>query len=57
MLFQVGVVLKHPPIGSLSLWESVRVRGFSALQIISGNDERILSRVIGYSRTRAPVAL
>jgi hypothetical protein len=26
-------------------------------QIISGKEERILSRVIGYSRTRAPVAL
>ncbi len=26
---QVGVDLKHPPISPLSLWERVRVRGFS----------------------------
>jgi hypothetical protein len=24
---QVGVLLKHPPISPLSLWERVRVRG------------------------------
>lgn len=41
---------------ALSLWERARVRGFS-LQIISGNESRILSSVIGYSRTLAPVAL
>jgi hypothetical protein len=29
---QVGVPLKHPPVGPLSLWERVRVRGFSAGQ-------------------------
>ncbi|CAH0322276.1 hypothetical protein SRABI89_05451 [Pseudomonas koreensis] len=26
---QVGVDLQHPPIGPLSHWERVRVRGFS----------------------------
>ncbi|VEF13357.1 Uncharacterised protein [Pseudomonas fluorescens] len=29
---QVGVDLQHPPVGSLSLWERVRVRGFSLTQ-------------------------
>ena len=54
---QVGVSLEHPRIGPLSQWERVRVRGSSGFQIIAGKDSRILSSVIGYSRTRAPVAL
>jgi hypothetical protein len=29
---QVGVPRKHPPISPLSLWERVRVRGFSILR-------------------------
>ena len=30
---QVGVDLKHPPISPLSLWERVRVRGFSQASV------------------------
>jgi hypothetical protein len=29
-IFHVGGILAYPPISSLSLWERVRVRGFSA---------------------------
>ncbi|SDT24371.1 hypothetical protein SAMN05216496_3743 [Pseudomonas sp. Z003-0.4C(8344-21)] len=54
---QISATLEHPPISSLSLWERARVRGFSGPHIISGNDDSTLSKVIGYSRTRAPVAL
>jgi hypothetical protein len=32
---QVGVSLKHPRIGPLSLWERARVRGFSAQRQIA----------------------
>jgi hypothetical protein len=28
-IFQVGVILKYLPISPFSLWERVRVRGFS----------------------------
>jgi hypothetical protein len=54
--FQVAAHPEYPLTLAISLCEMARVRGFS-LQIISGNESRILSSVIGYSRTLAPVAL
>jgi len=54
--FHVAAHPEDPLTLALSLWEMARVRGVS-LQIISGNESRILSSVIGYSRTLAPVAL
>jgi hypothetical protein len=34
-IFQVGVILKYPPISPLSLWERVRVRGLLAFQTLN----------------------
>jgi hypothetical protein len=34
-VFQVGVILKYPPISPLSLWERVRVRVLLAFQTLN----------------------
>jgi hypothetical protein len=33
-IFHVGGILEYPPISPLSLWERVRVRGFSAFTAV-----------------------